>query len=276
MNKRVHLLSVFVILAMALGIAGVVNAETATPIYSDWEYPAPPTIDGNFTPGEWTNPQLLIQALIHTYVYFKNDNSFLYILVDAAGDITPDDDDHCDLFFDTGHDEVRTLGHEDWFRIYGDGRTDHCFATSTAYIKHCTFSAVDHPGLDGAAGFGGSPNTTTLHRIYEFKIPLSLLGASPGDTIGFASPEVGGMTQIDPPTSLPYDADTGWANIWPPGADFIVLSTWGDLVLAPPPPAAVGGEAYPVNKLAILAPWIALATALMAGGIILKRRRVHS
>ena len=34
----------------------------------------------------------------------------------------------------------------------------------------------------------------------------------------------------------------------------------------PPAPMGVGGEAYPVNKLAILAPWIALA-ALLVGGI---------
>ena len=43
---------------------------------------------------------------------------------------------------------------------------------------------------------------------------------------------------------------------------------------APPPPAvAVGGEAYPVNKLAVLAPWIALLAAIIAGATILARRR---
>ena len=39
---------------------------------------------------------------------------------------------------------------------------------------------------------------------------------------------------------------------------------------APPP---VGGEAYPVNKLAVLAPWIALFAAIMAGAAIIWRRR---
>jgi len=45
------------------------------------------------------------------------------------------------------------------------------------------------------------------------------------------------------------------------------------IVLAAPPP--VGGTVYPVNKLAILAPWIALAV-LLAGGLswlTLRRRR---
>jgi hypothetical protein len=35
------------------------------------------------------------------------------------------------------------------------------------------------------------------------------------------------------------------------------------------PPTTVGGEVYPVNKMAILVPWIALATAIIAGGAIL-------
>jgi len=41
--------------------------------------------------------------------------------------------------------------------------------------------------------------------------------------------------------------------------------------VSPPPP--VGGEAYPVNKLAILAPWIAIAMAVIGGAAIFMRRR---
>ena len=41
----------------------------------------------------------------------------------------------------------------------------------------------------------------------------------------------------------------------------------------PPPPAPVGGEAYPVNKLAILAPWITVGMAIIAGSFIVMRRR---
>jgi len=46
----------------------------------------------------------------------------------------------------------------------------------------------------------------------------------------------------------------------------------------PPPPPPVGGTIYPMNKLAILAPWIALAV-LLAGGLswlTLRRRRAQS
>jgi len=37
-------------------------------------------------------------------------------------------------------------------------------------------------------------------------------------------------------------------------------------------PSSVGGEDYPVNKLAVLAPWIALLAAIIAGDTILARR----
>jgi len=54
--------------------------------------------------------------------------------------------------------------------------------------------------------------------------------------------------------------------------------------LSPPqpsqPPApegeAVGGDVYSTNKSAILAPWLALAIAIIAVGVFLIRRRVHS
>jgi hypothetical protein len=44
------------------------------------------------------------------------------------------------------------------------------------------------------------------------------------------------------------------------------------------PVAPVGGTAYPVNKLIILLPWIALGAAVIAGTVILerRRRRAHS
>ena len=55
------------------------------------------------------------------------------------------------------------------------------------------------------------------------------------------------------------------------------LNYWyvDDVKICAQPP--VGGEAYPINKISILAPWIAVA--LLAGGIswyVLRRRRVNS
>jgi hypothetical protein len=38
----------------------------------------------------------------------------------------------------------------------------------------------------------------------------------------------------------------------------------------------VGGDVYPVDKTALLAPWLALAVIILAGGVFLIRRRIHS
>jgi hypothetical protein len=49
-----------------------------------------------------------------------------------------------------------------------------------------------------------------------------------------------------------------------------------DIIVTPKPPP-VGGEAYPVNKFSLLAPWVAVAV-LLAGGIswfTLRRRRTQ-
>ncbi len=40
-----------------------------------------------------------------------------------------------------------------------------------------------------------------------------------------------------------------------------------------PAPIGVGGEAYPVNKIAVIAPWLALLAAIIAGATIVLRRR---
>jgi len=40
------------------------------------------------------------------------------------------------------------------------------------------------------------------------------------------------------------------------------------------PPVEVGGEVYPMDKLAILAPWIALAAVIIAGAIVVMRQRI--
>ena len=45
-------------------------------------------------------------------------------------------------------------------------------------------------------------------------------------------------------------------------------------ILPPPPP--VGSEAYPINKIGLIAPWVALAVVIAAGGFYLVRRRVHN
>jgi hypothetical protein len=43
-----------------------------------------------------------------------------------------------------------------------------------------------------------------------------------------------------------------------------------------PQPPSVGGEAYPINRLSLITPWIALAAVVAAVSFYMFRRRVHS
>jgi hypothetical protein len=63
----------------------------------------------------------------------------------------------------------------------------------------------------------------------------------------------------------------------PPGTWWHVEDVATDIIVTPKPPP-VGGEAYPVSKMSLLAPWIAVA-AILAGGLIwyvLRRRKAQS
>ena len=54
----------------------------------------------------------------------------------------------------------------------------------------------------------------------------------------------------------------------------VIATDTAEVHINPPAVTAVGGEAYPPNKLAILTPWIALALFLaLGGGLLLMRRR---
>jgi hypothetical protein len=65
---------------------------------------------------------------------------------------------------------------------------------------------------------------------------------------------------------LSMDSGSSWTS----GAAYdLMFEEWGN-------PMAVGWEPYPVNKLAVMAPWIALLAAVAAGAslLVLRRRRV--
>jgi hypothetical protein len=244
-------------------------------IQSNWAA-VTPTIDGVFGGGEWSDATVVdLQAEdpgneIEAYVYFKNDGDYLYALVDVAGDMTEGGDEST-LSFDTGHDAAYTDGHEDTFSWHFT-EFDHWVWNSTAgqHVPCCHFDTMlpQHTGLAGAIGFGPSPNNAVNHVIYEYRIPLALILASPGDTIGFAMDgEMGPFLGI-------YDEDTDRGDQWPfLRWDVISIDEYGDLILAGGAIVGVGGEAYAVNKVSILAPWLGLALVLAVGGGILVRRR---
>lgn len=207
-------------------------------IESGWAY-EPVAVDGVVTAGEWFGAGAadLIAAdgvnEVAASMYVLNNGTHLFVLVDAVGDVTESDGDGAQIGFDTGNDETLSDGHEDRFALVTAGAG----VDATHYIfdswfwdwtQHCfpfDDTDPDHKGLAGAVGFTSSPDSSTAHRVYEFCIPLALIMASPGDTIGFAG------------IPAAYDDEGGYSS-WP--AYYMdespPLSTYGDLVLSEEPP----------------------------------------
>ena len=237
-------ISVFAVMpAIADGRAwkGTVQPQQVQPmhypgavIYSNWAT-ITPTIDGAFGPNEWSDATVvdLLEAdpanELEAYAYFKNDANYLYIGIDVPDDTTEDFEDASTISFDTGHDAIYTHGHDDIF----------CIEYETAYhvVWDDTIDDYDlccdpfdptlplHSGLAGSWGYGPSPNSGTNHRIYEYRIPLALILASPGDTIGFGMDGVWWMGI--------YDGDTELGDQWPfLRWDPIFIDEYGDLILA--------------------------------------------
>jgi hypothetical protein len=276
------LLTIAMVTALMFVFAMPVGAHyPGAVIQSNWAA-VTPNIDGVFGGGEWSDATIVdLQAEdpnneIEAYVYFKNDGDYLYALVDVAGDTTEGGDEST-LSFDTGHDAAHTDGHEDTFSWHFT-EFDHWVWNSTAgeHSPCCHFDPALplHTGLAGAIGFGPSPNNAVNHVIYEYRIPLALILASPGDTIGFAMDG-----EWDPFLGI-YDDGTGLGDQWPfLRWGVISIDEYGDLILATGATGAiivgVGGEAYAVNTFSLLAPWLGLALVLaVGGGVLVRRRRV--
>jgi hypothetical protein len=135
--------------------------------------------------------------------------------------------------------------------------------------------SFDPPGPTGAAGAYGTPVVLDTNRVIavgetvvynatggggaEARPALAVnLGAIPlnyGVTVVYAQSEFDGLYIYSPPYTA-QDSKNIPATV-----------TW------PPPP--VGGETFPIGKLSILAPWIALGAAIVAGAAIFTRRRRH-
>lgn len=185
----------------------------------------PPIINGSFTPGEWPSTEALeIPSPIHTRVYISNNNTYLYMFVDAAtvsGDYTEEDQDHCSVYVYNSGKGLRIT-------VLGD-ETKYCESTDSASAP-LSWTTISCPsGVQAVAGFGPGPDITTPHRMYEFRIPLSFIGAASGGLIYFGSPE-------DVFDSIPFDynGDSPRYNIWPLSANPIDFNTWELIRLASP------------------------------------------
>jgi len=215
-------------------VMGMGRAHSGDAVDAEWASVAP-TIDGAMSPGEWADAALVDLGAIpgnyvRAFMLAKNNDTYLWFAYDATGDVT-NAADAASFALDTGHDGSATDGSEDQFLLYLNSSEHLVFDASLGgwLTEDTPFdpSLPDHAGLAGAIGFGPSDLSGGLHRMYEFQVPLVLIGAAAGDTVGL----FGGSQ----PAPGVVDGSGGYST-WP---DFvggpIPLSQYGDLNLAVPP-----------------------------------------
>lgn len=194
-----------------------------------------------------------------------------------------------------GDDDV-AFGTVGGFSIYAikavERKTDTATGTGEVYFDSDPSTLDDlTPVSESELPAEGKPDLEFTHGFFSFDITLPEGHTTAIVTLTFPSPLPVGTQywKYGPTPSNPTDH---WYQL-PIGDDdgdnviTITLFDGGvgdDNVVAPDgvivdqggpgfPAVPVGGEAYPVNKLAILAPWIALAAAITAGATIFMRRR---
>ncbi|MFC1506707.1 hypothetical protein ACFLQ6_06515 [Thermoproteota archaeon] len=255
--------SIITLLLVSVAMIIVPFAYSQKPVINSQWTDNPPNIDGKFTDGEWSNLQITFKSpeypadyVLPTYAYFLNDGSNLYVLVDAVGDTTDAIQDECLLIFDNNSDPT------DGFtvvRIVGDSNT---------WTK-------SSDNFDAAIGYDGSPNSPNTHKIYEFAIPFTFINTQPDQSFDFCSPFYKSPL---PAGSMSFDSATNYDNIWPQGLGKDTTGWqqtadgWGIMntkLIAP-----VGGHFVPINKLAILSPYLALV-ALIGAVISIAIRRTR-
>lgn len=196
-----------------------------------------PTIDGVIAPGEWDDAFVVDLGgipgnAVPGVLLVKNDWRAVYLAYDATGDTTLDSFDVASIAFDTGHDGVATEGGEDQFVQGGWVSNDQAHFVYQASIggwvledSPYNLGLPDHQGLASAWGFGATNREGTPHRVYEFAVPLPLLGAEPGEVLGFF-----GGSRVAPGL---YDASVAGWSLWPIwSSGSLDLTQYGDLVLA--------------------------------------------
>jgi len=227
----------------------------------------------------------------YTWGWLHSDGEYLYAAVEVTVDNTPDEEDWGAIY-------VMVNGELEEFRVSGNaikwGALGFQYTSSVPYEHRIYEFAIPLSEINASIGdelqYGfGSYGTSAGYQVLIQTVPINTgyidfnngeikvhdswaqmdwgedypIVAHPGPGYVFSEWQVGGAVQVDEPSEA-----TTLARVVEDGEEGRVLI----MVQIP----AVGGDVYPINKVALVAPWIALAAVIIAGGIFLIRRRVHS
>ncbi len=208
--------------------------ETGWPMMQSGWTESTPAIDGLVGDGEWSDATAVELAELYAgnevpaTLMVMNDASTLYICYDAYGDMSENRNDASSVSFDTDNTRLETDGADDqfWMTAESLGSTGHLVFDDNSWSWEEDCSPFRHEGLSGAIGFAVSPDHDIEHRIFEYAIPLSLLGVAAGNSMGFL-----GGSEVCPGV----DDDGGEASWWPAHTDgFADMNLYGELTLAAP------------------------------------------
>jgi len=168
--------------ALAGGLWGV-SARADVEVARRWAGTAP-VIDGVASPGEWdsaTATTIAEGGTTFAQMRTMNDGTYLYVLLD--------------VFYETVNNPLESAGtNGDFFALYIDKDLNHAVTPNVdffysgcqdgrVFVKAIELSQYSStgctpvaPGSLGTNGFGPSLNSSTPHRIWEFRLSLSELG----------------------------------------------------------------------------------------------------
>lgn len=227
----------------------------------------------------------------YTWGWLHSDGEYLYAAVEVTVDNTHDEEDWGAIY-------VMVNGELEEFRVSGNatkwGAPGFQYTSSVPYEHRIYEFAIPLSEINASIGdelqygFGSYGTAVDSYHVEILTVPSNTgyvdfagaikvhgssvkmdvgtnytIAAHPGPGYVFSEWQFGGEVHVYEPSEA-----TTLATIWPDTDDehrLIMVQT-----------PAVGGDVSPINKVALVAPWIALAAVIIAGGIFLIRRRVHS
>ncbi len=213
------------------------------------------TAEGNITAAEWQDAAVVDLSAIPfntatAYMLIRNNGTMLHIAYDVTSDTTQGANDAAGIAFDGDHNGAPTPQGDGEYSVRASNDSA-CLPFVSARCHYVYLGpgtawtpqdAMDqalpfHGGLWAAVGFGPSQREAAPHRMYEFSIPLALIGrptaaVKAGDIVGFyashhSSPFVG-----------VWDGDSSSTASWPDNSP-LGPNGYGHLYLAAPTGAAL-------------------------------------
>jgi len=238
------------------------------------------TIDGIWSSGEWEEaPQYVMIGNRTSYIRAKFNSTHFLVIIDLPWDTTDSSIYYFEnvwLAFDTAHDDGWAAPMSDDYVVHpmNSWGSPGWVGNSSTWDNSLWITGVAAAEAGENFGLGvplqPSPNSAIPHRIVEMAVPLGFVG-SPGSTVGFYAQADDDSSDPDGTGWLPATAYSEWPSYsggspgWPGSwvwAPCPAAGAWGDLKLSAP----VGGTALTVDKLSLLAPYIALVSMIAVAG----------